>query len=211
MNDRNREWYLQFTKASTDCAERKKAMGKELIATMQKELSSLRPMIAKRTNRMLIEAAASSKDIDEIRSLIVQTLVNIGNDENPLYDRYTNTLSREAMRLFYNMPTTVLCLFNMDGSALRDLQCEPKTDNPLTRKEFLLWKLTEKNTETTKENKIDYINGELAAYGFTPLNAEDGTDRLIMNLAEHGARKAICRILHAENETSADRIEDPVQ
>ncbi|MBQ4443114.1 MAG: hypothetical protein II896_00455 [Clostridia bacterium] len=109
------------------------------------------------------------------------------------------------------MPTTVLCLFNMDGSALRDLQCEPKTDNPLTRKEFLLWKLTEKNTETTKENKIDYINGELAAYGFTPLNAEDGTDRLIMNLAEHGARKAICRILHAENETSADRIEDPAQ
>ena len=177
-------------------------------------------LITKRTNKMILEAALSTTNLEEIRSLVVQTLVNIGDDDKPLYNHYTNRLSREATRLFYNMPATLLCLFNMDTSALRDLQCDPRAETPMTKKEFLVWQLTRRDCEKTTDDRVDYINARLSEYGFKPLDHENAVDRLVLNLlaeenvlckgnaSEPNARRTICRIIHAENEMAADRLDD---
>ena len=220
MNQQTREWYNVFVE---DAAKPKAtANGKDLLTAIQKELIGLRHMIVKRTNKMLLEAAITAKSLDEVRALTVQTLVNISDREHPLYDRNTNRLSQDAMRLFYNMPATVLCCFDMSNSALRDLQCNPEADKPLTKKEFLLWKLTDKDGETGEEDRVAYFNRQLKNYGYTTLDKDNPMERLVISLltqeeqfdkqTEHkqNARRTICRILHAENEMAVDRIGDIV-
>ena len=180
-------------------------------------------MIAKRTNSMLLEAAITAKDYDEVRALVMQTLINISDKEHPLYDRAANKPSQEAMRLFYNMPATVLCYFDMTKSALKDLQCSPDAHKPLTKKEFLLWQLTDKDAKKSEENRLDYFNKKLKHYGYAPLDKEDATDRLAISLLkqeaefdvgrEHpqNARRTISKILHAENELAIDHLDGNIQ
>ena len=177
-------------------------------------------MIVKRTNKMLLETAITAKNFDDVRALTVQTLANISDKNHPLYDRTTNRLSREAMRLFYNMPATVLCYFDMTNSALRELQCNPSVEKPLSKKEFLLWQLTDKDAKKTEEDRIDYFNRKLQYYGYSPLDKENPMDKLVLsllaeeaefdteNLHPQNARRTISKILNAENELLADVVDD---
>lgn len=182
-----------------------KPTGKALLNTMQNELDSLRHMVAKRTNKMLLEQAASCDNFEEFKRLTVQVLNNISSPESPLYDRYTNQLSQEAMRLFYNMPATVLCNFDLKNYAVGDLQCDPKANEPLSKKEFLVWLMTQKKSEATR-SIVDFYNSSLQEYGYRPLSPDDQVDRMVLSVLDKAdrqqwdARDALARILHDENE-----------
>ena len=205
--------------ATDPTAHRTKPKGIDLLAIEQQELESLRLMIAKRTNRILLEEAASCHNPQDFKRLTVQVLANISNDDRPLYDKYTNRLSQEAMRLFYNMPATVLCNFDLSGSTIHDLQCSPKADTPLDKKEFLVWLLTQKNARPATASRKDYFDAQLRAYGYEPLNEKDDVDCLVMSLLDQetqmdtsrtgipNARRALSRVLHAENESALKKDE----
>ena len=199
-----------------------KPKGSDLLAIEQQELESLRLMIAKRTNRILLEEAASCHTSEDFKRLTVQVLANISNDDRPLYDKYTNSLSQEAMRLFYNMPATVLCNFNLSGSTIRDLQCSPKADKPLSKKEFLVMMLTQKDAMPSTDRR-KHFDAQLRLYGYEPLDENDEVDRTVLALLEReaaidaapvgvaNARRALSRVLHAENENKRDKKEEVIQ
>lgn len=210
MSNRERECIRPLTQNR----EEKQPTGKDIIDIISQELADIRILFVKRTNRMMIEAAVNSQDFEEIKGLLVQTLCNISDDEHPMYHPETDRLSHTAMRLFYNMPATVLSMFDVgERSALRGLQCRPDANRPLTKQEFLLWQLTKRDVLPTAQDKIDYLNEQLALYGYAPLRDDDPTDYLTITLLSSAqnsstlptARKQICKILHAENEISADR------
>jgi len=211
MKEQNQEWYGDVT-TRADAKPRATATSRNLITTIQNELTGLKHLIVKRSNKMLLEAAICAKDFDETSALLRQTLLNIGDGNAPLYDRATNKLSQEAMRLFYNMPATVLCYFDMNESALKDLQCSPGADRPLTKKEFLLWQLTDKDAKKSEENRMDYFNKRLKYYGYSTLDKKDATDKLVLSLLNQEAEfdtervhpqnaiRAIGKVLRDENE-----------
>ena len=211
MKQDKREWSKSYT-AEADIRA-KAATGKVLLTSIQKELMGMRPMIVKSTDRKLLDSAIAAKSYDDVRTHVIQTLTNISDQEHPLYDIENNRPSREAMRLFYNMPATVLCYFDMTKSALKDLQCSPQAEKNLTKREFLLWQLTDRDARNSEENRVDYFNKKLKRYGYAPLDKEDPTDRLALTLlkqerefdegVEHpqNARKTMSKILHDENES----------
>lgn len=185
----------------------KTAYGTALLQAVQTEMADMRILLTKRSNRMLVEAILNSPDFGTVKQLTVQLLTNIGKDENPLYSRETNQLSQEAMRLFYNMPATVLCSFDTGFGTLQELQCTPKADAKLSKKEFLVWQLTRRGQDVCT---VSDVNQALSDYGYPPLNADEPADRVVLSIFDNDAhaadtRKALCRMLHAENEKTRKR------
>lgn len=209
-----KELYADVRKARIkQVTENKVATGAELLDTIKEELHDLSVLITKRTNRMVLEAAIDSNDYDEIKNLLIQLLCNISMEDKPLYLRDEDALSIEGTRLFYSMPATVFCLFNLrKDSALADFQIKnPSTKAELNRNEFITWQLTRRNAEHTDKDKIDYMNEMLKQYGFEPLDEKNHLDYLAITLLSSAqnsdtlptARKQLCKIMRFENEQVA--------